>query len=986
MSAMVRHLDSIREVCLAGATKLSDGVMHAFLQKLFGKPAMESLEKLDLARCRGAGPKALSTLVSLLVEPRGLYKLKHLDISGIRISNNTLTSLCSAVHVHPAIRCLRLQDTGLGHHRAAAQCLQDVLNAPALEVLGLGWNSFSEEALQTLGDMLASHKRLRELHLPNCDCQARVGSQPSMHIFLEGLHRNSSLTLLDLSMNRLSATSALILEDSLAKHAKLQELYVGQNPLGVHGLRCLLRLLGQPTCGLRMLDAVGAQGTSDESRFAEGYCGYRASEPSGHYKLDLALCHSRCLLRLLYKTCEALKLDFNQAFLQCVVSPSPGTSKAPPKFQHPSGKDASGVFPVPTDGVVCFFFSLNEARVRMVPEEEGLDGKFRGPRPLASLYLDRHFAVLRRKLSIRKVVPLLAHFRSLKSRADEQLLLLDALSSDFTLEYEFLAQIREDAYNGSDALCSLLPGVHRSQMRIFLALTQLPRLREYIKVFKRCERLLVFNPDCPTGHYEMDLRIPADFAVAEVLKMLDAWETSVAKAKGLEDRSKYANWSSVRNCVHAGSGIRSYSEWILPCSEKVVLDFVTWRRPPKDAMAFPADRWDEMMVQLAQAPLQSEAKVQVLRGISDRVYISALQCRQLVAVFGDRAYRLQVLNVLLLRLSDPQNMKMITSRVEVEEWAELKDRLGTLALFPYMQPEQHCFALDTSIAEDRMAACLAVRMNIKESHGRLGNLRQPRLVFADKTEFAFDRGVPAPWRELQAIPSNGALTWQYMAAPEDRSVEMRVDNLKRHGGWNVELATSGVIWWADVQAVPEAVSTFLVHVMRHFQNNLQAAFQMIDGPDGNGKLTLNEFKQAFCRLGWKEFRDAEKAVELFRYLDPDRGGSISWEEWQVMDNLLKDLQLGILELLQYVSRTFGSVEVAYDFLDKDGSSSVDYAEWCEGIKHMGYYGPSGTIYKYLCADATTGQLHSLSRERWQEVSELWKKRESIYRRILKGSD
>ncbi|CAE7232805.1 argH2 [Symbiodinium necroappetens] len=293
MSTMIRYLDRIKEVGLAGSTQLSDAVLNTFLQKLFGRPAMDSLEKLDLARCRGAGPRAMATIVGLLGESSGLFKLRHLDVSGIKISSNTLTSLCSAVHLHPAIRCLRLQDTGLGHHPAAASCLQDVLNAPALEVLGLGWNSFSEEALRSLGDMLASHKRLRELHLPNCDCRARVVSQPSMHIFLEGLGRNSSLTMLDLSMNRLTSISALVLEDSLAKHTKLQELFVGQNPFGVHGLRCLFRLLGQPTCGLKMLDAVGCQGTSDESRFAEGHCGYRASEPSGHYKLDLTLCHGR---------------------------------------------------------------------------------------------------------------------------------------------------------------------------------------------------------------------------------------------------------------------------------------------------------------------------------------------------------------------------------------------------------------------------------------------------------------------------------------------------------------------------------------------------------------------------------------------------------------------------------------------------------------------------------------------------------------------
>ena len=55
----------------------------------------------------------------------------------------------------------------------------------ACEVLGLGWNSFSEEALKALGDMLAGHKRLRELYMPNCD--SCVGRQSSTHSFLEGL-------------------------------------------------------------------------------------------------------------------------------------------------------------------------------------------------------------------------------------------------------------------------------------------------------------------------------------------------------------------------------------------------------------------------------------------------------------------------------------------------------------------------------------------------------------------------------------------------------------------------------------------------------------------------------------------------------------------------------------------------------------------------------------------------------------------------------
>ncbi|CAJ1440559.1 unnamed protein product [Effrenium voratum] len=551
MSTMIGHLDSIAEVCLADSAKLSDGVLQRFLRELFGRPAMDSLEKLSLARCRGAGSKAMPLLVGLLVESNGLYKLRNLDISGIRISSSTMTSLCRAVHLHPAIRSLHLQDTGLGMHPTAAQCLEELLNAPSMEVLGLGWNCFSEEALRALGDMLASHKRLRELYMANCDSCQRSEGKSSTHRFLEGLYRNSSLKMLDISMNRLTHKSALIIEDSLAKHAKLQELYIGQNPLGKHGLRCLLRLLSLPSCGLRRLEALGCQGAD-----AQELSSFQATEPTGYHTLDLNLAHGRSLLRLLYKTCESLRLDLKEAFQRA----SYVVSERQIPFPHPSGKDGNGVYPVPITGVFSFFFCIDAARRRLAPTE-GLEGRFRGPRPVGSIYLDQHFALLRRKLTLKKVVPLLSQFKSLKGRPDEQKLILDALSADFALDYECLAMLCQESFNSIDALCHLMPGVCRSQMRLFLALTHLPRLREYLKVYKRCERLLLFNADCPTGRYALNMSVPSDYAVAEMLKMLDAWEASMAKEAGLQDRSQYGNWSSVRNCTYLNQSLLSLTDW-----------------------------------------------------------------------------------------------------------------------------------------------------------------------------------------------------------------------------------------------------------------------------------------------------------------------------------------------------------------------------------------------------------------------------------------
>jgi len=972
MSAMIGHLNSIGEVCLAGSTKLSDGVLDHFLKQLFGRPAMDSLEKLDLARCRGAGPKAINSLVGLLVESNGLYKLRHLDIGGIRLSTSTMTALCHSVQVHPAIRCLHLQDTNLGVHPNAADCLQDLLYAPALEVLGLGWNCFSEEALKALGDMLATHKRLRELHMPNCD-SCVSGVESSTHLFLEGLCRNSSLVMLDLSMNRLDSTGALILEDSLARHAKLQELYIGQNPFGSHGLRCLLRLLSQSTCGLRLLEALGCQGVERPT--------YQATDPSGAYRLDLNRPHNRSQLRLLYKTCDILNLDFAQAFQKVQYTPSLARQAAiaTQTFSHPTGKDSHGVYNVPTSGILSFILSFDSARDALVPETEGADVRFRGPRPLAGLYLDRHFAKLRPKLTFRKVVCLLAQFRSLKGRPDEQKLILEALSMDFSLEYDFLQTICEDSFNSVDTVCMLLAGVHRSQVRLFLTLTQLPRLREYIKVYRRCERLFIFNADSPGGRYNLDLKNPADYAVAEMIKMLDSWETAVARKQKVEDRSQHGNWSSVRNCSYQNLVMTSLADWIIPYFETLELDFVSWRRPPSDAQAFPTHRWDETMVKLSQAPLAGRAKVQVLRGVSDRLYLSSMQCRQLVGVFGDSESRMEVLCCVLTRLSDPQNMKLVQSRLDAADWQELRKRMGTLTLFPYIQPEQASFVFDTSIPEDRVAASLIVKLNHKET--KRSNIRDPRFVMVDKSDFAFDRGVPLGWQNDQAIPSGGILTWQYMCSPEDRSMEMRKDFLIRYGGWNVDISNLNVTWCSFLQGVPSAVSSFLIHVMRHFKNDLRAAFRMIDGPDGNGKLTLMEFKMAVANLGWTEFQDPEKGTEIFRYLDPDGGGSITYDEWQVMNGLLKELQLTVLELLQHVDYTFGNIEVAHALLDKDGSRAVEFGEWQKATNSMGYFGPSEVIYRYLCLDEKSAKLTA---DGWQEVVEMWNNRHAVFKKIQEG--
>ena len=48
------------------------------------------------------------------------------------------------------------------------------------------------------------------------------------------------------------------------------------------------------------------------------------------------------------------------------------------------------------------------------------------------------------------------------------------------------------------------------------------------------------------------------------------------------------------------------------------------------------------MMKLAKAPLLPQAKGHVLRNVADRLFLSSMQCRQLLGSFGEPESRIQV--------------------------------------------------------------------------------------------------------------------------------------------------------------------------------------------------------------------------------------------------------------------------------------------------------------------------------------------------------
>jgi len=350
-----------------------------------------------------------------------------------------------------------------------------------------------------------------------------------------------------------------------------------------------------------------------------------------------------------------------------------------------------------------------------------------------------------------------------------------------------------------------------------------------------------------------------------------------------------------------------------------------------------------------------------------------------------------------------QNMKLISSRIEEisnTEWESLRERMGTVTLLPFFQPEHFDFSFDLSLYEDRNAANAVLFLAFRENSENVVN---PSLVYDDGSSYDFVLGVPRSWEKFEAVPSSGFFTFKYNCSADERKMQVRKDLAQKYGGWNFEDdVTKNVIWWTRLDTAPEPVLFFLYYCMKEFRD-VDYAFKEIDGPGGNGQITLVEMKDAVSKWRWGKFlQKPDLVTKVFRYLDPDGGGEISHPEWDTMSQLFKELMLSMLEFLQFVDRIFGDFHVAWSEMDSDGSDSIDATEWSEAVTSMGYFGPSGTIFQYLtnetsedkvrrgscCArhrhtvTTATGSTRTITQSAWQKLEAVWQDRDNIRKKIM----
>jgi len=81
-------------------------------------------------------------------------------------------------------------------------------------------------------------------------------------------------------------------------------------------------------------------------------------------------------------------------------------------------------------------------------------------------------------------------------------------------------------------------------------------------------------------------------------------------------------------------------------------------------------------------------------------------------------------------------------------------------------------------------------------------------------------------------------------------------------------------------------------------------------------------------------------------------GNITLQEWEKMDQILRDVRLAIREFVRFLQMTCGDnfAAIAWRNFDVDKSGSVDEKEWGEAIQRFGFFGPSRPIFRYLDRD------------------------------------
>lgn len=328
----------------------------------------------------------------------------------------------------------------------------------------------------------------------------------------------------------------------------------------------------------------------------------------------------------------------------------------------------------------------------------------------------------------------------------------------------------------------------------------------------------------------------------------------------------------------------------------------------------------------------------------------SIQVREVLGIIKDSDSRLQIFVTCFNRIVDMWNEKVFRVRFKDDsEFMTMCHRVGFCSFFPFIQPEQVQLEYDLQYHDQRLAANQFVVLAFKE---RPENVLDLRVTHPDGTPDPLPTGLPRSWESFDRMPQGGIFQASYKCAPEDRKFQIRKSMFESYGFWRMPVLEEQVMWWADINKVPEDVFEFLTFVADRFES-IKECFVLIDGEGGNGNITLREFEDGLKEMQFVKFKKnkKERITKVFRYLDPSGEGQVSLVEFSVLTLLWNEVTLCIREFMQFLERTIGNdLDEVWSFFDEDGGGSVEPSEFESACENIGYFGPVRVIFHLLDKD------------------------------------
>ncbi|CAE8637552.1 unnamed protein product [Polarella glacialis] len=237
----------------------------------------------------------------------------------------------------------------------------------------------------------------------------------------------------------------------------------------------------------------------------------------------------------------------------------------------------------------------------------------------------------------------------------EQLRFGCACSQDFYFNAAQVSQLcRDRPGNAAELVCKLFPALADRSSQLLLLREVRPG--HVAQVSRSIEQMLWFQEGNPTGHYNLDLAEPTDFAVAESLLLINAWESEVSRWALRANVSQSGNHDCVRNEAYDGESFTYAKDFTLPSRGLLRLDYSSTRRPPPLAHHSQFPEVTEMIMLLMSAQAKSRSKLRALRAVSVHFFLSTVQCRNMLQCFpsvpGESVERQDAFCILHTRVTD----------------------------------------------------------------------------------------------------------------------------------------------------------------------------------------------------------------------------------------------------------------------------------------------------------------------------------------------